>query len=65
MSLGLQLTITDTINYFFCPTNSPKPQNSSFVVTNDKEKQLILTFKKLELASVWLKTTENWFSSID
>ena len=38
--------------FFFCPTNSPKPKNSAFTVTNDKEKQQILTHKKLEPVSI-------------
>ena len=38
--------------FFFCLTNSPKPKNSAFTVTNDKEKQQILTHKKLEPVSI-------------
>ena len=40
-----------SLNYFFSPTSSPKPKGSSFTVINDKEKQQILTFKKLEPAN--------------
>ena len=36
----------DVFNFFFCPN----PQNPSLTVRNEKEKQQILTFKKLELA---------------
>ena len=37
----------------FCPTSGPKPQVSSFTVTNDEEKRRMLTFKKLEPGNVW------------
>ncbi len=32
---------------FFCPNNSPKHEDSSFIFINDAEKQQILTFKTL------------------
>ena len=38
--------------FFFFSINSPKPKNSAFTVTNDKEKQQILTHKKLEPVSI-------------
>ena len=41
-----------SLNCVSCPTNSPKPKESSFSVINDKEKQRILTCKKLETAAV-------------
>lgn len=31
-----------------CLTNSPKPKDSSFTIVNNKEKQHVLMFKKLE-----------------
>lgn len=31
----------------------PKPPNIQFPIKNDKEKQQILTFEKLELENVW------------
>ncbi len=34
-------------NSFFCPNNSPKHMDSSFIVIKDTEKQQILTFKRL------------------
>lgn len=37
---------------FFCLTNSPKPKDFLLTVINVKEKQHILTFKKLEPANV-------------
>ena len=37
----------------FCSTNSPKPKDSSFTIIKEKEKQQILTFKKIELVK-WL-----------
>lgn len=37
---------------FFWPTNCPKPKSSLFTVRKDKEKQEILTFKKLERENV-------------
>lgn len=33
-------------------TNSPKPQDSSFNIINDKEKQQIVVFKELKQANV-------------
>lgn len=41
-----------SLNYVFCPTGSPKPKVSSFTVINYKEKQQILTLKKLEPVNV-------------
>ncbi len=34
-------------NRFFCPNNSPKHTDSSFIITNDTEKKQILTIKTL------------------
>ena len=36
----------------------PKLKDSSFTITNDKEKQQIITFKKVEPANVWLFLVE-------
>lgn len=36
--------------FFFGPTNCPKPEDSSFILRNDKEKLQIFIFKKLEPA---------------
>ena len=38
---------------FLCPTSSVKPKDSTFTVINNKEKQQIFTFKKLETANIW------------
>ena len=35
-----------------CPANSPEPNNFSLATINDKEKEQILVFKKLEPANV-------------
>lgn len=35
-------------NSFFCQSISPKPEDSSFNITKDKEKQQIISFKKLK-----------------
>ena len=40
------------MNIFFCPTDSPKPKDSSVTVIPDEEKQQILTFKKPQPANV-------------
>lgn len=40
-------------NCFFCPASSLKPKDSLFTVTNDKERQKILTFLRSKLADVW------------
>lgn len=36
----------------FCSTNSLKPKDSSLAIINDKEKQKMMTLKKLEPAKV-------------
>ena len=41
-----------SLDCFFCPTTTSIPKDSSFTVMNEKEKQQILTFKKLEPANV-------------
>ena len=41
------------------PTKSPKSKDSLFTVINDKERQEILTLKKLELAYVWYFNLKN------
>lgn len=37
----------DVFFYVFCSSNSPKPPHTQFVITCDKEKHQICTFKKL------------------
>lgn len=39
---------------FFCPTNSPELKDPSFTITNEKEKQQIFTFNKLEAGLTFL-----------
>lgn len=39
-------------NGFFYPTTSPKPEDSSFTIMEDKEKQQMLKFKKMVSANV-------------
>ncbi len=36
-----------SLNCFFCPNNSPKHTNSSFMIINITEKQQIFTFMRL------------------
>lgn len=50
-----------------CPTNSPKPKDSSFCIIHSKEKQHILPFTNLELTNAWLFAWKKiinqlWFS---
>lgn len=42
-----------SLNSLFCPANSPKPKVSLFTIINNKEKQQIVTFLKLETEDVW------------
>ena len=44
----------------FRPTSSPELSNSSFTVTNDKDKQQILTFPEQGLAKVRHVCSDNW-----
>lgn len=39
-------------DYLICPTNSPKPEDASLTIINDKEKQRIFIFEKLKLAEI-------------
>ena len=38
---------------FYCLSNSPKHKDSLFTIINDKAKEQILTFKKLQPEYVW------------
>ena len=44
-----------SLNCFFCPTNSPKPKDSSFTIIDDKAKQQILYLrgKKLQMFDIF------------
>lgn len=42
----------------FCPTNSPKPQNIQFNMTEDQEKQLIFSQEKLEPMAFLLRLVD-------
>ena len=50
-------------NCFFCPTNSPKAEYSSFTIIKDKDKQQIPTFNKMEPAFLDMKMTLDFFFS--
>lgn len=39
---------SDVLNHIFCPTNSPKPRDSSFTIRNGKQTQQAFTFKNLD-----------------
>lgn len=41
-------------NCLFCPTNSPASQDTQFVVTDDKQNQLIFTFKRLAVVTFFI-----------
>lgn len=43
-------------NSHYCPTNSPRPQNIQFNITEDKERQQIFTLELLEPVNYCLKT---------
>lgn len=63
--LGLQLIIIFITVSFFCQSKSPKPPNLPFSIIDDKQEQLILTFRKLELANVWhmdISTKNTWWN---
>ena len=47
MSKNCEFKGTST-NCFLSPTNCPKPEDSSFILRKNKEKQQIFIFKKLE-----------------
>ncbi len=51
-------------NCFFRQTNSPKQKGSSFMVINDKEKQKIFTFKRLNQEFVLLLYLKNDFNDL-
>ena len=40
-------------NCFFCPTNRPKPKDSSFTIITNKDKKQIFKFKELEPVKKW------------
>ncbi len=44
---------------FFCPNNSPKHEDSSFIFISDTEKQQILTFKRLNQQFFLLFNSKN------
>lgn len=39
-------------NSFFCPANSPKHQDSLFIIINDKDRLQIPTFKKPQTENI-------------
>lgn len=58
--LILSKPIVTPLNFFFCPTNSPKSKGSSFIIRNDKEELQICTFlpetcliKLVAIAYLW------------
>lgn len=43
----------------FCPTNSPKLKDYWFTLMNDKQRQKIITLKKLQPVKVWYCCSKN------
>ncbi len=40
--------------YVFCPSDGLKPKDIQYAIIYDKEKTLILIFKKVESDNIWL-----------
>lgn len=42
-------------NCFFCPTDRPKPKDSSFTIMHDKEKAIVATldYVQISLSNIW------------
>ncbi len=47
-------------NFFFCPNNSPKHKDSSFMIINDTEKQQILLFDILNQQFLLSNLKNDW-----
>lgn len=41
------------LKYFFCQTNNPNTKDIQHFIILDKERQQILTIRKLELGNIW------------
>ncbi len=48
-----------SLNCKFCPNNSPKHRESSFMIVNDTEKQQIFTLKRLNQEAFLLFYLQN------